>query len=401
MKNVAKVLVPITILLMMGSCDKSGKQDASGGSAKQILDKLKSERAKLDAEIEKLQAELDAQNPDAAAAKARLVDLATVNAIDFRHYIDLRGTVDAEDISYISPRLGPGQVKQVLVKQGQQVRKGQLLLKLDDAVVRQQVTAATQQLQGIKTQLGLAKTLYERQKNLWDQGIGTEVQLISARTNMESLENQLKSSTEQVKVAQEQLKALNIYSDVDGIADIVNINVGETFMGMTQAGPQIKIVNIQSPKVVISIPENYVSKLKKGIPVEVFIPDAGKKFSTTISVISQSIDPIQRGFIAEAKLPRDAALKPNQVAVVQIMDYSASKAIVVPINTVQTDESGKYVFVAETVGQQLRAAKRAVKLGEVYRDSTEVLAGLSAGEQLVVLGYQNLYKGQVISARKR
>jgi RND family efflux transporter MFP subunit len=400
MKVVSKLFFSIMMVSLITSCGKSDKKDAAGESETKRLEKLKAERAKIDAEIEKLQSALDAVNPD-AGNKARLVDLATVNTISFRHYIDLRGTVDAEDISYISPRLGPGQVKQVLVKQGQQVRKGQLLLKLDDAVVRQQLTAATQQLQGIKTQLGLAKTLFERQKNLWEQGIGTEVQLISARTNMESLENQLRASSEQVKVIQEQLRALNIYSDVDGVADIVNINVGETFVGMTQAGPQIKIVNIQSPKVVISIPENYVAKMKKGIPVEVYIPDADKKFSATISVISQSIDPVQRGFIAEAKLPRDASLKPNQVAVVQILDYKADKAVVVPVNTIQTDESGKYVFVAEKSGDKLLAAKRAVRLGEIYKDSAEVLTGLSAGDQLVILGYQNLYKGQQISARGR
>jgi membrane fusion protein (multidrug efflux system) len=398
MKDVSKMFLSIMILTLVVSCGKSNKQEAAGDSARKSLEKLKAERAKIDADIEKLQAAIDASNPD-AANKARLVDLATVNSISFRHYIDLRGTVDAEDISYISPRLGPGQVKQVLIKQGQQVRKGQLLLKLDDALVRQQVTAATQQLQGIKTQLGLAKTLFERQKNLWDQGIGTEVQLISARTNMESIENQLRSSTEQVKVAQEQLRALNIYSDVDGVADIVNINVGETFTGMTQAGPQIKIVNIKQPKVVISIPENYVAKMKKGIPVEVYIPDADKKFSTTLSLISQSIDPVLRGFIAEAKLPRDASLKPNQVAVVQILDYNAANAVVVPVNTIQTDEAGKYVFVAEKSGTKLLAAKRAVSLGEIYKDSAEVLSGLSAGDQLVILGYQNLYKGQLISAR--
>lgn len=389
----------MTMTLMI-SCGKSKKESASTDSTTKALEKLKAERAKLDAEIEKLQAELDAKNPD-AGKKAKLVDLATVKTVSFKHFIDLRGTIDAEDISYISPRLGPGQVKQVLVKQGQQVYKGQLLLKLDDALVRQQLMAANQQIQGIRTQLALAKTIYDRQKNLWEKGIGTEVQLISSRTNTESLENQLRSSGEQVKVIQEQLRALNIYSDVDGVADIVNINVGETFVGMTQAGPQIKIVNTRNPKVVISIPENYVGKMKAGIPVDIYIPDADKKFSTTISVISQSIDPVQRGFIAEAKLPRDASLKPNQVAIVQILDYKADNAVVVPVNTVQTDESGKYVFIAEKSGNKLLAAKRSVNIGEIYRDSAEILSGLASGEQLVILGYQNLYKGQVISAREK
>lgn len=57
-----------------------------------------------------------------------------------------------------------GQVKAVYVKQGQHVNKGQLLLRLDDAIARQQVAAVRQQTEGIKTQLALAKNVYERQK---------------------------------------------------------------------------------------------------------------------------------------------------------------------------------------------------------------------------------------------
>ncbi len=399
MKKVTQTALAFSTLLIMASCGNSSKDDkAIINDKKAAIEKLKSESAKNEAEIKKLQAELEKIDSNTAnAAKIKLVSVAPVTVQDFKHFIDLLGHVDAENISYISPRGMPGQVKTVFVKQGQFVKKGQLLLKLDDAIVQQQVTAARQQLEGIRTQLSFAKNLYNRQKNLWDQGIGTEVQLITARTNVESLENQLKSAGEQVQLAVEQSKTANVYSDVNGVADIVNIRVGETFQGMTQAGPQIKIVNTSSLKVVTNVPENYLTRLHKGSIVEINIPDANKKVTSSLSVISQAIDLTQRGFIAEAKIPADPALKPNQTAIMRILDYAAANAVVIPVNIVQSDETGKYVYLLTRSNGKSIVRKQTVLIGEVYGDNVEIKSGLKGGEELITEGYQALYEGQVVS----
>ena len=400
MKKLTFALLTVTTLALLAACGGSNKDAAALISDKKAaIEKLKSQNTKNEEEIKKLQAELEKIDSNAAnAAKIKLVNVAPVLVQDFKHYIDLQGHVDAENISYISPRGMPGQVKAVYVVQGQYVKKGQALLKLDDAIMQQQVVAARQQLEGIKTQLSFARNLYNRQKNLWEQGIGTEVQLITSRTNVESLENQLKSAQESVQVAVEQLKTANVVSDVNGVADIVNIRVGETFQGMTQAGPQIKIVNTSSLKVVSNIPENYLTRLHKGTPVEVVIPDANKKVTSSISLISQAIDITQRGFVAEARIPADPALKPNQTAILKIMDYTAPNAVVIPVNTVQTDETGKYVYVlVQGSNGRSVAKKQTVLIGEVYGNNVEIKSGLKGGEQLVVEGYQSLYEGQLIS----
>lgn len=400
MKKLTFALLTVTTLALLAACGGSNKDAAALISDKKAaIEKLKSQNTKNEEEIKKLQAELEKIDSNTAnAAKIKLVNVAPVVVQDFKHYIDLQGHVDAENISYISPRGMPGQVKAVYVVQGQYVKKGQTLLKLDDAIMQQQVVAARQQLEGIKTQLSFARNLYNRQKNLWEQGIGTEVQLITSRTNVESLENQLKSAQESVQVAVEQLKTANVVSDVNGVADIVNIRVGETFQGMTAAGPQIKIVNTSSLKVVSNIPENYLTRLHKGTPVEVVIPDANKKVTSSISLISQAIDITQRGFVAEARIPADPALKPNQTAILKIMDYTAPNAVVIPVNTVQTDETGKYVYVlVQGSNGRSVAKKQTVLIGEVYGNNVEIKSGLKGGEQLVVEGYQSLYEGQLIS----
>jgi RND family efflux transporter MFP subunit len=400
MKKITGISIALFVTVLIASCGSSKKDDVAGiNDKKAALEKLKANQTKTDEEIKKLQAELEKLDSNSAnATKIKLVAVAGVTTQDFKHYIDLQGHVDADNISYISPRGMPGQVKAVYVQQGQFVKKGQLLLKLDDAIVQQQVVAARQQLEGIKTQLGFAKNLYQRQKNLWEQGIGTEVQLITAKTNEESLENQLTSAGEQVKVAIEQMKTTNVYSDVNGVADVVAIRVGETFQGMSAMGPQIKIVNTSNLKVVTNIPENYLTRVRRGSVVEINIPDANKKLTANISLISESIDANSRGFVAEARIPVDPALKPNQSAIIRILDYAAANAVVIPVNTVQSDETSKYVYILTKLSNGKSIAKKvSVVIGEVYGNNVEIKAGLKAGDQLITEGYQNIYDGQMIS----
>lgn len=401
LKTIGLITTAAVILLSCGGSKKDGTAELNDLKAK--LEKVKKERNDNEAAIKKLEADIDRLDTSAAnAAKIKLVTVMPVTAQPFEHFIDLLGRVDADNITYISPRGMGGQVKEIYVKQGQLVKKGQLVLKLDDAIIRQQIEAAKKGLEGIKTQLGFAKNIYQRQKNLWDQGIGTEVQLITAKTSVESLENQLVAANENVKTAIEQLNTANVYSDVTGVADQVNIHIGETFTGMGATGPQIKIVNKSSLKVVTNVPENYLTRITTGMPVLINIPDAGKmNMPSSVSLISQSVDPTLRGFTAEAKIPADAALKPNQTAVMKIKDYSSASAIVIPVNMVQSDESGKYVYVMINGGNGKMVAHRVqVIIGEVYGDNVEVKGGLKGGEQLVTEGYQSLYEGQIVSAVK-
>jgi multidrug efflux pump subunit AcrA (membrane-fusion protein) len=147
-----------------------------------------------------------------------------------------------------------------------------------------------------------------------------------------------------------------VVSNVDGVADEVNIHPGETFTGAPTMG--IKIVNTRNLKVVTNIPENYLSRVSKGTPVIVTIPDVNKTFKSSISLVSQAIGALSRGFIVEAKIPSDQYVKPNQIASIKIQDYSRANAVTVPVNTLQSDESGKFVLVAVKEGDKMVARKR-------------------------------------------
>ncbi len=371
----------IATLFFLAACGAStADKPGSLNEKKAAVESLKKQKEELDKKISALESEIVKLDPSAVEEKTKLVGITEVKSQDLEHYIDLQGKISTENIYFVSPRGQGGQVRAIYVKLGDHVKKGQLLLKLDDAVVRQNIAQ-------LETQISFAKNLYERQKTLWNEGIGTEVQYLTAKNNVDNLEKQM-------SVVKEQLNLSNVYAEVSGIAETVNIRVGEFFTGSPQAG--ITIVNPSVLKAVVDVPENYVAKIRKGMPVIVDVPDIGKQFKTNINLVSETINSISRSFIAEAKVPGDQSLKPNQVAVVKILDHQSKNAVVVPVEIIQTDENGKYIYVvADEKGKKV-AKKRAVTIGEFYSDLIEVKTGLAVGDKVITKGFQGLYEGQLL-----
>jgi len=98
-------------------------------------------------------------------------------------------------------------------------------------------------------------------------------------------------------------------------------------------------------------------------------------------------------------VPAGMILRPNQIALVKILDYSSPKTPVINVNTLQNDEEGKFVLVAAKEGDKLIARKRKVVIGQSYGDQVEIKQGLQAGDQLITEGYQAIYDGQLITTK--
>jgi membrane fusion protein (multidrug efflux system) len=360
MYKILTAVVLSSALLLVSCGHDAGKNDDSLEGKKAQLAALQSQQDKLGQQITTLQAEIVKADPaSAVAAKAKLVTLTTLAPTNFTHYIDLQGNVDAENMSNISPRGTGGLVREVYVKQGDHVNKGQLLLKLDDAIQRQQLVNA-------QTQLVYAKDLYQRRKNLWDQKIGAEVDLINAKNQVDQMESQL-------KIAQEQMDFTNVVADIGGTVDNISIKPGETFGPGSQ---QLHIINTDNLKVVVDVPEIYQERVKVGTPVKIAFPGLNNKMVTgTVHVAGKTINTGSRAFQVEIRIPNDKDIRANQIAVVKLQDYTASNAILAPVNTLQTDEKGKYVMVAAKENGKTTAHKKTVTIGQLYADQIEIKSG--------------------------
>ena len=380
--STGKKLLFVFFIAAFSACGaKDGNTALTEKKAK--LEQLKKQQDDLNSQIISLQAEIIKLDPSANPEKAKLVAVEKLSSVNFEHYINLQGKVDAQNIAYVTPRGQGGQVKEVLVKEGDHVSKGQLLLKLDDALAKKAVDQA-------QTQLKYAKDLYNRRNNLWKENIGTEVDLTTAKNNVDQAQHQLDQ-------ANEQLGFSNVYADMNGIADQVTIHAGETFNGNPATGGYIRLVNTSDLKVTAQVPDNYVGKVKVGSIVKIILPDVNDTIISKVSVAGSVIDPTSRTFQIEAKLPSNASFKPNQLAFVRILDYSAPDTYTIPVNTLQTDEQGKYVLVAVMENGKMYARKKRVEVGELYNERLEIKNGLSAGDVLITDGFQNLYDGQLIT----
>jgi membrane fusion protein, multidrug efflux system len=380
--------------LLLASCGSStAPGNATLEGKKTELANLKEQQDKLAKQISTLETDIaKADTTFAVKEKAKLVALTTLAPTSFTHFIDLQGDVEAVNYSNIAPQGNGGVVREIYVKQGDHVNKGQLLLKLDDAVQQHQLANA-------QTQLAYAKDLYQRRKNLWDEKIGTEVDFINAK-------NQVDQAEVNVKIYQEQLNWTNVNSDISGTVNYLALKVGELFSPAIQAQStvnnpaQIQIINTDNLKVVVQVPEIYQERVKVGTPVKIAFPGLnGKTITGTVHIAGQVISTSNRSFQVEIHIPNSSDIRANQVAVVKLQDYTASNVITIPINTLQTDETGKYVLVGLQQNGKTVAHKKTITIGQTYSDKVQVTGGLQPGDQLITDGFQGLYEGQLISTQ--
>jgi membrane fusion protein, multidrug efflux system len=400
MQRTLSIILAAALVVTLAACGSGAKDKKSElGDKKVKLEKLKKEQTALNQKVAALEKEIATLDP-ASATKPKLVTLSTIGTDTFSHYIDLQGKIDAQNVAMVAPQGQGGVVKAIYVKQGQAVRKGQLILKLDDAIARQGVAIAQQGISGAQAQYTLAQSVYERRKKLWEQNIGTEVQVLQAKADVDAALSQLKVAQAGVAQAQAQLNMSNVTSEISGTIDVVNVRVGEFFSPQSASSPQtgIRIVNASDLKVLVQVPENYLGKVKEGSVLEVILPETNNRAITTrVTVAGNLIDPGTRSFYVEGKIPASKDFRPNQIAMVKIKDYTMPNAITVPVNTVQNDEKGKYVMVAAKEGNKQIARKKQVTVGQLYGDKLEVKNGLKAGDVIITEGFQNLYDGQLIT----
>ncbi|MCS7037942.1 MAG: efflux RND transporter periplasmic adaptor subunit [Saprospiraceae bacterium] len=369
-----RILLLVSLLWALSSCNQPKDETAE-------LAALKEQRAQLEARIAELEKKLNAQ-PE-KARPIQTVSIEEVKTQPFRHYIDLQGRIEAEESVPVTARM-PGVLTRVLIKNGDYVRKGQLLAQLDDDVM-------LKGLAELELQLKVAQDLYERQKSLWEQKIGTEVQYIQAKTNKEALEQRLATT-------KEQWQQTRIYAPISGTVDMVLLKVGQA---ISPGIPLCQIVNLGNLKVSGDVPESYAAKVKRGAPVQLYFPDLDRELASRITYVSPSISAMNRTFAVEAALPAGGGpYRANMIAVLKIVDYENSKAIVLPVNLIYQESDGKhYVFVAEKTGEEKQAIVRRVpvQLGRTYNGRVEITSGLKPGDWVITSGIQDLTGGERVA----
>lgn len=363
----------LTLAALLVACSATTPEQ----DKKARLQKLKSDQAAITAEIKKLEDEIARTNPGSVSVKAKEVVVRPLESSRFEHFVQTQGAIESEENIQISAKM-PGVITQVLVQEGQEVRKGQTLAQVDNSIILRNI-------EELKASLELAGTVYERQKNLWDQKIGTEVQYLQAKNSKESLEKRLAALNEQ----NDQTR---IKSPINGIVDEVTVKIGQNIM---PGAPAVRVVNNTMLKVRANVSEAYVLNIKKGDKIMVNVPDLKRDIEAKVTFVGRSIDQLSRTFAVEAKLPSNADLRANMSVVLKIVYASFPDAITVPVNAIQEVNYEKVVYVAEERDGHTVAAKKNVIVDGVFDGKAQV-QGLAVGDKIIVVGYQGLSDGTII-----
>lgn len=383
MKKLLSILTLSTLLISCGGDNnKSVEEIAASNDVKTIQqkrDELTTTQQEIHDQLKVLDAKLDELNPE---KNVPLITAILAKKEVFNHYLELQGSVETKQNLVINAEIG-GILNKVYVKEGDKVAKGQLLARIDDG-------GMSQQLAQLQTQADLAKTTFERQKRLWDQKIGSEIQFLQAKSNYEgqvSAVNQMKS----------QVARSTIIAPFSGIIDDVITEAGSVVSpGQT---PILRIVNLSDMYIQTDVPENYISDVTKGKEVKVTFPVLGKSIDTKIRQTGNFINPDNRTFKVEIEVPnKEKEIKPNLTARLKINDYTSEEALLIPQSIISENAEGEqYIYILENVeGEKAVAKQQIIKTGKTQGDVIEVLEGVKDGDQIIKEGARSVKDGQTV-----
>ncbi|WP_295981793.1 efflux RND transporter periplasmic adaptor subunit [uncultured Algibacter sp.] len=376
----------ILVSFLLSSCKNVKKKSVEEIIATNNLELIRKKKTELDAsaqeilvQLKQLEKTIKILDPQ---EKIPLITTFHAKESIFNHFVELQGNVNTNQNLVIYPEFS-GVLSGVYVKEGQKVSKGQVLAKIDDG-------GLSQQLSQLKIQSNLAKTTFERQERLWNQKIGSEIQYLQAKAAYES-------QLEATKQLQQQIGKTVVRAPFSGTIDDVITDQGSVVApGQSQL---FRIVNLDDMYIETDVPERYVSDIIKGKEVNVVFPFLGKEINAKVRQAGNFINPANRTFRVEVAIPnKDTAIKPNLTAKLKINDYTNKKAILIPQSIISENAEGQqYVYtITNKVENKARVKREFIETGRTQGDYIEVLSGIVNDEEIIDEGARSVKDGQEV-----
>jgi RND family efflux transporter MFP subunit len=380
-----KYLLIAFLILLLAACgtqENTNELPEDLTELRNLYTQKKKESQDLQNTIAEIEAKLDDLDP---TRKVQLIPVSVIPVTQgvFEKKIGIQGSIASKDVVFASSETG-GRLVSVSIREGQNVKRGQVIARVD-------LEAINKQMDEVKTSLKLAEDVYQRQKRLWDQNIGSEVQFLQAKNTKERLEMSLET-------LRFQLSKNKVYAPISGQVDKVMLKSGEiSAPGM----PIAQIISTRTVKMVANIPEKYLRSVRKGDKVKIEIPALGIEKVVPISLIGTSINPDNRTFALEVNLSNPTGqLKPNLLAIVEIVEYKEEDVIMMPLDLVQEEVGGKkFIYTIVNEGADMVAKKHFLTLGESADNKVIVKEGLTLGDQIVSEGSRSINENDLVEIK--
>ena len=376
-----KYLVLIISYFALTSCTYEEGPTTQDLISNENVEGLEQKRSGLVSQIEELRNELGlvtgALNRLDTTKKRALVSVITVRPSEFKHRISLQSIVKTDQNMLLQSEI-MGAVSSISVRQGQHVKKGQVLLRINDSGLKQSI-----RLQ--EAQTALAKTIFERQERLWNEEIGSEIDYLQAKTNFESQNSQLAQLNKQFE------KAV-VRAPFTGQIDDIMVEIGQVVSpGVI---PLLRLVSTQKMYVEADVPERYLPTVSKGTPVQVDIPVLNTSFDSRISHRAAHVSTENRTFRITVDIDPNIQANPNLLSTLHIFDYINPQALLIPGSIISENASGEeFVFVIDKDNQ---AQKVFIQTGYADNGMVEVIEGIEDGATIISDGARLVKENQPV-----
>lgn len=316
-------------------------------------------------------------------SKAR-VETLVLEPTSFTDILEVTGTVEAIHDATLSAQVS-GTVLSV-AERGTFVQKGEPVAQLDSMEAR----AAFNQAQA---QYELAKDRYERQEPLYQDSIISALEFQQVRSQYRQAEASLAQ-------AKERLRNTTVRAPFSGRVEERFAEPGEQ---VSPAQEMVRLVDVQPARIVAGVPERYVGDIEQGTEVNVsFRSSSVGERNGRITFVGSTIDPESRTFPIEATLPnQDRTLKPEMVANVRLTRSVIQDALVIPRTAIRRDEGGPHVYVVDRTGDTAVVQDQPLEIGAETGSRVEVDGGLSPGDEVIVVGQNNVSPGERVEVTQQ
>jgi RND family efflux transporter MFP subunit len=321
-----------------------------------------------------------AEAPPVVEERVPRVEAVTLSTVPFSSYLRLTGETEAVETVTVSAEL-PGRVVAANFEEGQEVRAGQWLVRVDARVDR---TRAGQ----LQTSLEQARRDLTRTKELMGKGLSTASEMERAELNVKMNEYNLTMTRQGVGKS-------SVSSPIDGVVERQGLREGEY---ANPGVPVATIVRYDKIKVEAGVPESLIRYAKVGDKVKVWIPALEMEREGSLQRVAVQANAKNRTFPVEVEIPNeDKKIRAGMRAELRLLTGSWEAALLVPRDALVERLEGRVVFVL--AGDKV--SQRAVRLGGERGALVQVVEGLQAGDEVVVVGQRDLSDGDLVKVVKR
>ena len=356
MKNIYNILT-LSVTLLVASCGSESKQASSDNSSP--------------ISVKVSQVEANNSNP----------------------FLSVSGTIKATNSADLSTRM-MGYVNKVYVNVGDKVRKGQLLISINNADLQAKKAQVNAGIIEATAAFNNAQKDYNRFKNLYKTKSASQKEMDDMTANFEMAKVRLEAANQMKNEINAQFTYSNITAPFSGTITSKNVETGN------MANPGIPLISVETPgnfEVMAMVPESEISKIKKGTTVDVLVKSINQTIKGQVTEMSTSAKNTGGQYLVKIKLDKSIApILSGMFTTVQfpIERKAKSAMVLVPTESIITNGqlSGLY-----TVSQSNTALLRWLRLGRTFGDQIEVLSGLKADEAYIVSADGKLFNGAKIS----